>query len=70
MMEWKKIFIRSSFRPNPGYVPPTYESRVSQPAGTILIDSNRTAPANLGQPHNQVIFGFGLLGELTADTEF
>ena len=56
--------LRVKFRPNPGYVPPTYESRVIHNlAGTILIDSKETRLARIsGQLMNQVTFGFGLLG--------
>jgi len=62
--------LRVKFRPNPGYVPPTYESRVIHSlAGTILIDSKQTRLAKIsGQLINQVTFGFGLLGRVDSGT--
>jgi hypothetical protein len=62
--------LRVKFRPNPGYVPPTYEARVIHSlAGTILIDSKETRLAKVsGQLINQVNFGFGLLGRIDSGT--
>ena len=62
--------LRVKFRPNPGYVPPTYEARVIHSlAGTILIDSKQTRLAKIsGQLINQVSFGFGLLGRVDSGT--
>jgi hypothetical protein len=63
-------FLRVKFRPNPDYVPPTYEARVIHSlAGTILIDSKETRLAKIsGQLINQVSFGFGLLGRVDNGT--
>ena len=62
--------LRVKFRPNPGYVPPTYEARVIHSlAGIILIDSKQTRLARIsGQLMNQVNFGFGLLGRIDSGT--
>jgi hypothetical protein len=62
--------LRVKFRPNPGYVPPTYEARVIHSlAGTILIDSKQTRLTKVsGQLVNQVNFGFGLLGRIDSGT--
>jgi hypothetical protein len=62
--------LRVKFRPNPGYVQPTYEARVIHSlAGTILIDSKQTRLAKIsGQLINQVSFGFGLLGRVDSGT--
>ena len=62
--------LRVKFRPDPGYVPPTYEARVIHSlAGTILIDSKQTRLAKVsGQLINQVNFGFGLLGRIDSGT--
>jgi hypothetical protein len=63
-------FLRVKFRPNPDYVPPTYEARVIHSlAGTILIDSKETRLVKIsGQLINQVSFGFGLLGRVDNGT--
>jgi len=63
-------FIRVKFRPDPAYVPPTYEARVIHSlAGTILIDSSHNRLAKVaGQLINQVNFGYGLLGRIDSGT--
>ena len=62
--------VRIKFRPNPVYVPPTYEARVIHSlAGTILIDSQHKRLARVvGQLTNRVDFGFGLLGRIDSGT--
>jgi len=62
--------LRVKFRPNPGYVPPTYEARVIHSlAGFILIDSKQARLAKIsGQLIKQVTFGFGLLGRIDSGT--
>ncbi len=62
--------MRIKFRPNPLYVPPTYEARVIQSlAGTILIDSEHKRLVSVaGQLTNRVDFGFGLLGRIASGT--
>jgi hypothetical protein len=62
--------VRIKFRPNPAYVPPTYEARVIHSlAGTILIDSEHKRLAKVaGQLTNRVDFGFGLLGRIDNGT--
>jgi hypothetical protein len=62
--------IRIKFRPNPAYIPPTYEARVIHSlAGTILIDSEHRRLAKVaGQLTNRVDFGFGLLGRIDSGT--
>jgi len=62
--------LRIKFRPNPGYVPPTYEARVIHSlAGIILINSKQTRLAKIsGQLIKQVTFGFGLLGRIDSGT--
>jgi hypothetical protein len=66
----EESLLRIKFRPNPGYVPPTYEARVIHSlAGVILIDSKQTRLAKIsGQLINQVTFGFGLLGRIDSGT--
>jgi hypothetical protein len=62
--------VRIKFRPNPLYVPPTYEARVIHSlAGKILIDSVHKRLASVaGQLTNRVDFGFGLLGRIDNGT--
>ena len=62
--------LRIKFRPNPNYIPPTYEARVIHSlAGTILIDLTQTRLAKVsGQLINQVNFGYGLLGRVDNGT--
>ena len=58
--------LRVKFRPNPDYVPPTYEARVVHSlAGTVLIDPDHKRLARVsGQLMNRVDFGYGLLGRI------
>ena len=62
--------LRVKFRPNPDYIPPTYEARVIHSlAGTILIDSEHKRLAKVaGQLMNRVEFGYGLLGRVDSGT--
>ena len=62
--------VRIKFRPNPLYVPPTYEARVIHSlAGKILIDSEHKRLVSVaGQLTNRVDFGFGLLGRIDSGT--
>ena len=62
--------VRIKFRPNPVYVPPTYEARVIHSlAGKILIDSEHKRLVSVaGQLTNRVNFGFGLLGLIDSGT--
>jgi hypothetical protein len=59
-------FLRVKFRPNPGYIPPTYEARVIHSlAGTILIDlEHKRLTKVAGQLMNRFEFGYGLLGRI------
>ena len=56
--------LRLTFRPNPNYNPPTYETRVVHTlAGTLLIDAQQKRLAKLsGQLTDRVEFGYGILG--------
>jgi hypothetical protein len=58
--------LRLSFRPNPAYNPPTYETRVYHAlAGEIWIQPERKRLVKLdGHITNQIDFGFGLLGKI------
>jgi hypothetical protein len=58
--------VRLKFRPNPNYVPTTYEARVAHSlAGTILIDSQQKRLAKFsGQLMNSVELGYGILGRI------
>jgi hypothetical protein len=58
--------IRLKFRPNPAYIPPTYEARVAHSlGGTILINSEQKRLAKLsGRLINRVEFGYGFLGHI------
>ena len=58
--------LRVKFRPNPDYIPPTYEARVIHSlAGTVLIDADHKRLARVaGQLMNRVEFGYGLLGRI------
>ena len=62
--------LRVKFRPNPGYLPPTYEARVIHSlAGNILIDSEHRRLAKVtGQLMTRVEFGYGLLGRVDSGT--
>jgi hypothetical protein len=62
--------LRVKFRPNPAYIPPTYEARVIHSlTGTILIDSEHERLAKVtGQLTNRVEFGYGLLGRIDSGT--
>ncbi len=62
--------LRVRFRPNPSYIPPTYEARVIHSlAGTILIDPEHKRLAKVtGQLMNRVEFGYGLLGRIDSGT--
>jgi hypothetical protein len=62
--------LRVKFRPNPAYIPPTYEARVIHSlTGTILIDSEHKRLAKVtGQLTNRVEFGYGLLGRIDSGT--
>jgi hypothetical protein len=62
--------VRIKFRPNPVYIPPTYEARVIHSlAGSILIDSEHKRLASVaGRLTNRVDFGFGLLGRIDNGT--
>jgi len=62
--------VRIKFRPNPVYVPPTYEARVIHSlAGIILIDSEHKRLVSVaGRLTNRVDFGFGLLGRIDSGT--
>ena len=58
--------VRLRFRPNPEYVPPTYEARVIHSlAGTMVIDPERKRIKKLASRLvNRVEFGYGLLGRI------
>jgi len=58
--------VRLRFRPNPEYVPPTYEARVIHSlAGTMVIDPERKRIRKLASRLvNRVEFGYGLLGRI------
>jgi hypothetical protein len=58
--------LRLSFRPNPAYNPPTYETRVYHAlAGEIWIDPRLKRLVKLdGHIVNEIDFGFGLLGKI------
>ena len=62
--------VRVKFRPNPDYVPQTYEARVIHSlAGTILIDAEHKRLAKVaGRLMNRVEFGYGLLGRIDSGT--
>jgi hypothetical protein len=62
--------VRVKFRPNPEYVPPTYEARVIHSlAGTILIDPERKRMTKIAcRLVNRVEFGYGLLGRIDSGT--
>jgi hypothetical protein len=62
--------VRVSFRPNPEYVPPTYEARVIHSlAGTMLIDPERKRMTKIAcRLVNRVEFGYGLLGRIDSGT--
>ena len=62
--------LRVKFRPNPDYIPPTYEARVIHSlTGTILIDSEHKRLANFsGQMTSRVEFGYGLFGRIDSGT--
>jgi hypothetical protein len=62
--------VRVKFRPNPEYVPPTYEARVIHSlAGTILIDPERKRMTKITcRLVNRVEFGYGLLGRIDSGT--
>ncbi len=57
---------RLSFRPNPGYSPPTIEARIFHAmSGTLWIDARYKRLARLdGRFEQNVDFGFGILGRL------
>jgi hypothetical protein len=58
--------LRLSFRPNPAYNPPSYETRVYHAlAGEIWIDPRLKRLVKLdGHIVNEIDFGFGLLGKI------
>jgi hypothetical protein len=58
--------LRLSFRPNPAYNPPTYETRVYHAlAGEIWIQPQLKRLVKLdGHITNEIDFGFGLLGKI------
>ena len=62
--------VRVKFRPNPEYVPPTYEARVIHSlAGTILVDPERKRMTKIAcRLVNRVEFGYGLLGRIDSGT--
>ncbi|HTB91685.1 MAG TPA: hypothetical protein VK728_02570 [Candidatus Sulfotelmatobacter sp.] len=62
--------VRVKFRPNPDYVPATYEARVIHSlAGTMLIDPERKRMTRIaGRLMNRVEFGYGLLGRIDSGT--
>ena len=64
--------LRLKFRPNPGFVPPTMESRALQSmTGTILIDPQQKRLAHLsGLLVQAVNFGFGILGRIESGGTF
>lgn len=58
--------LQLSFRPNPGYSPPTYEARVFHGlAGEILIQPQLKRLVEIdGHIDSEIDFGFGLLGKI------
>jgi len=62
--------VRVKFRPNPHYIPASYEERVIHNlAGTMLIDPDRKRMTKLaGSLVSRVDFGYGLLGRMDSGT--
>ena len=64
--------LRLSFRPNPAYNPPTYETRVYHAlSGEIWIQPQQKRLAKLdGHIVNEIDFGYGLLGQIEKGGSF
>ncbi len=64
--------IRIAYRPNPDYVPASYEERVvHQMAGTLEIQSDSTRLRSIdGHLIDRVSFGYGLLGHMEKGSGF
>jgi hypothetical protein len=64
--------LRLTFRPNPAYNPPTYETRVYHAlAGKIWIQPQLKRLVKMdGQIVNEIDFGFGLLGRIEKGGKF
>jgi len=62
--------VRVKFRPNPDYIPASYEERVIHNlAGTMLIDPDRKRMTKIaGSLVSRVDFGYGLLGRMDSGT--
>ena len=64
--------LRIAYRPNPSYVPVTYEERiVHQMAGTLVIQSSTMRLAGIdGHLTDRVSFGYGFLGHVEKGSGF
>lgn len=65
-------FTRLKFKPNPAFVPPTYEARIFHAlGGTIWVDPSQKRLARLqGVILDRVDFGYGLLGHIEKGGSF
>jgi hypothetical protein len=64
--------VRLKFRPNPGFVPPTYEARVFHSlAGTVTVDGDQKRLIDMsGVTIDRVDFAYGLLGHVEKGGSF
>lgn len=64
--------VRMKFRPNPSFVPPTYEARVFHSlAGTVTVDAEKKRLIDMsGETIDRVDFAYGLLGHVEKGGKF
>ena len=65
-------WLRINYKPNPDYIPQTYEERALHGmSGTLLVDSRSSRLHQLsGRLNDDVTFGYGLLGSIHRGSDF